>query len=67
MSWNRATTLDALSGGPVVFHQSPIQVALFRVGDEIFAVDNRCPHEGYPLAEGTVDDSSCALTCNQHI
>jgi hypothetical protein len=38
---------------------------LFCVGDAYFAVDNRCPHEGYPLSEGHVDDS-CLLTCNWH-
>ncbi|MCA9694225.1 MAG: Rieske 2Fe-2S domain-containing protein, partial [Myxococcales bacterium] len=25
----------------------------------------RCPHEGYPLSQGTVDDA-CVLTCNWH-
>lgn len=29
-----------------------------------FALDNRCPHEGYPLAQG--DLSGCALTCCWH-
>ena len=65
MSWQRATTLDALSAGPVVFHQSPAQIVLYRFEDQVFAIDNRCPHEGYPLAEGTLDDQ-CQLTCNWH-
>ncbi|MFT4539510.1 MAG: nitrite reductase/ring-hydroxylating ferredoxin subunit [Planctomycetota bacterium] len=32
--------------------------------DEVFALDNRCPHEGYPLAQG--DLKGCALTCCWH-
>ena len=32
---------------------------------DCFALDNRCPHEGYPLKEGTEDDN-CVLTCNWH-
>lgn len=41
------------------------QIALFRVGtDTICAIDNRCPHEGYPLVQGTVAD--CVLTCDWH-
>ncbi len=41
------------------------QIAVFKVGDEILACDNRCPHEGYPLVEGSMSDS-CVLTCNWH-
>jgi nitrite reductase/ring-hydroxylating ferredoxin subunit len=32
--------------------------------DEVRAVDNRCPHMGFPLARGTVDDG--VLTCHWH-
>ena len=31
---------------------------------ELFAIDNRCPHEGYPLAQGEV--KGCLLTCAWH-
>lgn len=41
------------------------QIALFDTADGIRACDNRCPHEGYPLSEGTVSDG-CTLTCNWH-
>ena len=29
-----------------------IEVGLFKVGDEVFAMENRCPHRGDPLSEG---------------
>lgn len=41
------------------------QILLWKSGDRIHACNNRCPHEGYPLAEGTLTDG-CILTCNWH-
>ena len=32
----------------------------------LYALDNRCPHEGYPLAVGRVNDAACTLTCEWH-
>ncbi len=43
-----------VAGGVVVFwHQ-----------DRPFAVDNRCPHMGFPLSRGSLDN--CILTCHWH-
>jgi nitrite reductase/ring-hydroxylating ferredoxin subunit len=39
-------------------------IALFHTPEGIFAVDNRCPHMGFPLDRGTVKD--CILTCHWH-
>lgn len=40
-------------------------VAVFRdEAGSLYAVDNRCPHEGYPLVQGEVTD--CVLTCAWH-
>src|SRR3954468_7789895 len=39
-------------------------LALFSVDDKIFAVDNRCPHMGFPLDRGSVQDG--ILTCYWH-
>jgi len=40
-------------------------VAVFRTGDDqVFAVDDRCPHKGGPLSEGIVHGSS--VTCPLH-
>ena len=65
-TWKLATTLSKLEdGGCKVFRVSGKQIALFRRGDEIYACNNRCPHEGYPLSEGDLDGDR-ALTCNWH-
>lgn len=40
-------------------------VAVFRTGaDEVFALDNACPHKAGPLAEGIVHGN--AVTCPLH-
>jgi nitrite reductase (NADH) small subunit len=40
-------------------------VAVFRTGeDEVFALDNACPHKAGPLAEGIVHGKS--VTCPLH-
>jgi len=41
------------------------QIAVFHTEDGIRACDNRCPHEGYPLSEGSLS-KDCILTCNWH-
>ena len=41
------------------------QIVLFKTDAGIYACNNRCPHEGYPLAEGHLADG-CVLTCNWH-
>ncbi len=39
-------------------------LALFAQGDKIYAVDNRCPHMGFPLDRGTLKNG--ILTCHWH-
>jgi nitrite reductase (NADH) small subunit len=41
------------------------RIALFRTaGDEVFALDDRCPHKGGPLSEGIVHGRH--VTCPLH-
>src|SRR5213596_790347 len=39
-------------------------VCLIAADDRVYAVDNRCPHMGFPLHRGTVSDG--ILTCHWH-
>ena len=41
------------------------QISIFKTQNGVQACDNRCPHEGYPLAEGSLGED-CILTCNWH-
>lgn len=40
------------------------EVALFRDGDRVFAIDAICPHAGGPLEEGEYDDG--VVVCPLH-
>jgi nitrite reductase/ring-hydroxylating ferredoxin subunit len=64
--WIRAIDLASLQrdGRALVRHERR-QIALFAASDGIFACNNRCPHEGYPLSEGSLG-AGCVLTCNWH-
>jgi nitrite reductase/ring-hydroxylating ferredoxin subunit len=60
------TTLDDLTTRRrKVVRKAGKQILLIASGDRVFAVANRCPHEGYPLSEGT-EGPDCVLTCNWH-
>ena len=64
--WVRALDADSLrEGNPVAVKLAGKHIALFRQGERIHACNNRCPHEGYPLVEGTLD-AGCRLTCHWH-
>ena len=41
------------------------QIVLFHGDKGVFACNNRCPHEGFPLMEGSLAEG-CVLTCNWH-
>ena len=55
---------EVRSRGVVVTQAGDRSVAVFAAGDEIHAVDNRCPHMGFPLDRGSVKDG--ILTCHWH-
>ena len=65
-NWTAAFPLASLPiGGARVFKAADKQLAVFRRDEAtVYAVDNRCPHEGYPLAQGTIKDT--VLTCAWH-
>jgi nitrite reductase/ring-hydroxylating ferredoxin subunit len=61
----RAASLAELrAAGRLVVHLDRHTLCLFADGDEVYAVDNRCPHMGFPLHRGTVCDG--ILTCHWH-
>jgi nitrite reductase/ring-hydroxylating ferredoxin subunit len=61
----RAAKLDDVrNAGRLVVAIAGHTVLLISVDDKIYAVDNRCPHMGFPLSRGTVKD--CILTCDWH-
>jgi nitrite reductase/ring-hydroxylating ferredoxin subunit len=61
----RVGTLDELRGQRcIVVTGGGRTIAVFHHNDDVYAVDNRCPHMGFPLHRGTVRDG--ILTCHWH-
>jgi nitrite reductase/ring-hydroxylating ferredoxin subunit len=64
-AWTAAFPLsDVPPGGAKLFRDGKDKVAVFRLDDGLFAIDDRCPHEGWPLAQGTVKGT--VVTCAWH-
>lgn len=60
-----AGTLDELRlKGRLVVHGRHRPVLLIHEGGQVFALDNRCPHMGFPLERGSIEDG--ILTCHWH-
>jgi nitrite reductase/ring-hydroxylating ferredoxin subunit len=59
-----ASLAELRAAGRLVVRHDQHVVCLFADGDEVHAVDNRCPHMGFPLHRGTVCDG--ILTCHWH-
>ena len=53
------------SNGKRLMRHDGKQVLVVVHEGHLFALGNRCPHEGYPLSEGTIGPG-CVLTCNWH-
>jgi nitrite reductase/ring-hydroxylating ferredoxin subunit len=59
-----ASFADVRERGRLVVGLEGHTVCLIVDGDQIHAIDNRCPHMGFPLHRGTVTDGM--LTCHWH-
>jgi nitrite reductase/ring-hydroxylating ferredoxin subunit len=61
----RAASLAELrAAGRLVVALGGQTICLFADGDDVHAVDNRCPHMGFPLHRGSIADG--VLTCHWH-
>jgi nitrite reductase/ring-hydroxylating ferredoxin subunit len=56
---------DLVRAGKLIVKVGRKQILLMHTERGVYACNNRCPHEGYPLKEGTVSEG-CVLTCNWH-
>ncbi len=62
--------IDAFASDELADNQAKLvkvdgkRIAVFRTSGELYAIDDRCPHEGYPLVKGAV--AECILTCQYH-
>jgi 3-phenylpropionate/trans-cinnamate dioxygenase ferredoxin subunit len=54
------------SGCAVRLDGGPDGVCLVRVGDDFYAISDRCSHADYSLAEGDVDAEERSIECWKH-
>ena len=59
-----ATQAELQADGVRVVAGNGRRIAVFADGDRVFAVENNCPHMGFPLDRGSVRDG--ILTCHWH-
>ncbi len=64
-NWQRVATLSDLDGrGCKTVHVAGRTLVLWHSAGQVYALDNRCPHMGFPLDRGTCRDG--ILTCHWH-
>jgi 3-phenylpropionate/trans-cinnamate dioxygenase ferredoxin subunit len=57
---------DLATGKAQAFEVGDRRLALVRIEDEVFALDDRCSHEDYSLSEGDVYPEECEIECWKH-
>ncbi len=63
--WHKVADLDEVADGELrAITVGSANIAFSRVGDEYGALPNKCPHQGGPLAEGTLEDN--CVRCPWH-
>lgn len=65
MSWVRVATADEVpSGGLLPVQTDRGGVVLARVDDDIYALEDRCSHQDYPLSDGLIEHDE--VECPYH-
>jgi NAD(P)H-dependent nitrite reductase small subunit len=65
LNWIEVATTEGIpTGHGKLIETDGVSIALFKVGDKIYAIDNVCPHKGGALAEGSFKE--CVVTCPWH-
>lgn len=55
---------DIPAGGRLSILIEDLPSLLVRVGDEFFAIEDVCSHDGQPLTNGPIEN--CSITCPRH-
>jgi thiamine pyrophosphate-dependent acetolactate synthase large subunit-like protein/nitrite reductase/ring-hydroxylating ferredoxin subunit len=70
LKWYKVADLDEVQSGRVkTVTAETFSFALTNIDGEYTAMDNRCPHQGGPLGEGSIEigkDGQCWLRCPWH-
>lgn len=65
MKFDRVGSLEDLwDGEKVGVKVGTKRLILIRIEDQVYAFEDRCPHQGVPLNDGQLN--GCELTCKAH-
>ena len=53
-------------GSHRVVEHDDLEIAVFNVGGDLFAIEDRCSHDDGTLADGEVDPAECTVECPRH-
>lgn len=57
---------DLESGGARRYDIDDHRIALVRIGDDVYAIGDRCTHQDVSLADGEVDVGEAEIECGKH-
>jgi 3-phenylpropionate/trans-cinnamate dioxygenase ferredoxin subunit len=60
------STDDVKPGEARRFDVDGHRIAVVRIGDDWYAIGDRCSHEDYSLSEGDVWEDECEIECPKH-
>jgi 3-phenylpropionate/trans-cinnamate dioxygenase ferredoxin subunit len=61
-----STAEAAEEGKPMRFDVGGYRICLVRIGDDLYAIADRCSHEDYSLSEGEVFEDEREIECWKH-
>ena len=67
MNWLDLASTTSIPNEEYKLFQVPelnIEVAVFNIDNQFFAIENRCPHQNLPLADGPITNDT--ITCPFH-
>lgn len=67
MAWHRVASLEKMPQGkawPITVEEEDIM--LVRFGERVFAIEDRCSHQDFPLSQGEIDSEDCTVRCRAH-
>jgi 3-phenylpropionate/trans-cinnamate dioxygenase ferredoxin component len=62
----RVPRSELLPGTATRLDAGPYGVCLVRIGDDFYAISDRCSHAEVSLSEGDVDTYDCSIECWKH-
>jgi 3-phenylpropionate/trans-cinnamate dioxygenase ferredoxin subunit len=57
---------DLVDGEARRFELGDVVIAVVRIGDQVYAIGDRCSHADVSLSGGIVDERACTLECPKH-